>query len=161
MNITGLAELKKLADDLRQFTQKVNKEGLWAVDHLHKEITLSYEKNIFDLVYNQYDPVQYERTYHLLGGHGAKDEMIIRAGKNKKYEFSIDEDSRDPVDGTTWKDKADAIENGAKEMFFSPGITPFNRPFIDKTQKDLEFEVNRTADEFVRYVDDLLKKMEG
>lgn len=161
MNVTGLDELKKLASELKQFKQKVNEEGKWAVNNLHKEITLKYERNIFDLVYDRYDPVKYERTYHLLGGHGAKDEAIIRAGKIKKYEFSIDENSRDPVDGTTWGEKADAIEHGSTQMFFAPGQTPFNRPFIKETQKDLEFELKKTADEFVRYVDALLKKMEG
>jgi len=156
MKIEGLDELKKLSKQLKDLKKEINKESTWAVKSLYKSMTVIYEGKIYELVYNQYDPEKYKRTYHLLGGHGAKDELLMASGVHKTYDFSIDEDSRDPVDGTTWREKADAIEHGATEMHFGNGQVPFNRPFIDETQRALEFEAKRTADEFERYVNKLL-----
>jgi hypothetical protein len=159
MKITGLDELKKLSKDIKNFRQEVNQEGQWVINTLYKNITVIFERSIDDLVYEQYDPEGYQRTYHLMGGHGAIDEEFERAGQHKRYKFSIDEDSRDPVDGTTWGEKAYAIEHGATEMGFKKGTMPFNRPFIKETQETLEWENKRTADQYERSVYKLLNKI--
>ncbi|ARC72577.1 hypothetical protein CHCC14600_0205 [Bacillus licheniformis] len=159
MNITGLNELKKLSEDLKKLKQHVNRQSQWAVESLYKSTTTIYERHIYDLVYEEYDPVVYERTYHLLGGHGAKDEKINLAGPVKSYDFSIDENSRDPVDGTTWGQKANAIEHGSTEMYFKHDQTPFNRPFVQKTQEALEWENKRTADAFERSVNAIINRI--
>ena len=153
MKITGVDELTKLANDLKTIKKEFHTEGKWAIESLHKNITIAYERHIYDLVYDQYTPKVYERTYHLLGGHGAKDEQLQMGGFKKSYHFSIDEDSRDPVDGTTWREKADNIEHGAERMMIG-----FNRPFINETQQSLEWENKRIADEFEKHMRQVIDK---
>lgn len=155
LNISGLNKLKKLANDLSALKANLENESAKAVESLYKNSRIIYERNIYDLVYDKYSPEWYERTYHLLGGHGALDETVVLNGANKKYEFSIDENSRDPVDGMTWKDKAEKVEKGSK-MMFAPG---FDRPFIDETQKELEKENAKTADEFEKKALTLIDKV--
>ena len=154
MKITGIDKLSKLANDLKTIKKEFHTEGRWAIETLHKNITIAYERNIYDLVYDQYDPKVYERTFHLLGGHGAKDEQLQMTGFKKAYTFSIDEDSRDPVDGATWREKADNIENGAEKM-----TVGFNRPFIKETQQSLMWENKRTADEFEKHMRQVIDKV--
>lgn len=157
MKVTGLENLRKLSQELKNLKRKVDQESKWAVEALYKNATTIYERKINDLVYEEYDPLIYKRTQHLLGAHGAKDEEIKMSGSSKKYKFSIDENSRDPVDGTTWKQKADAIEQG--DMAFKRGTTPFKRPFINETQNELEWENKRTADELERSVNRMIDKI--
>lgn len=159
MNIKGTDVLSQLSSDLKKLRQQINREGEYATENLYKNASVIFERQVNDLVYEQYDPKNYERTYHLAGGHGAKDEKVKTSGLRKSYDFSIDEDSKDPVDGTTWKEKADAVEHGATEMAFRDGIEPFNRPFIDEAQKALEWENKRTADAYERSVNKLIDKI--
>lgn len=159
MNIKGMDSLAKLSSELKKAKQQINREGEYATESLYKNISVIFERQINDLVYEQYDPESYKRTFHLAGGHGAKDESVKATGLNKSYEFSIDEDSNDPVDGTTWREKADAVERGATEMRFRDGVESFNRPFINETQKAIEWENKRTADAYERSVNNLIDKI--
>lgn len=156
--VTGQDELKKLSNDIRNMIKQIKDKAEDSVIVLHKNVTFTYEKHIYDLVYDLYEPHDYSRTYHLLGGHGATDEDIIVKGHSIGYEFSIDENSRDPEDGTTWGDKADNIEQGSSKMKFYKTV-PFDRPFIAKTQEAIENENIKVADTYEKYVLDLIEKV--
>lgn len=159
MNITGLDSLKKLSNDLRRLKRKSEDSARWGVEHLSKETKVIYEDTVDSYVYNAYDPVEYDRTGHIRGDHGAVKEEVKIGGANPSYKFYIDEESRDPVDGKTWREKADNLEKGVSKMYFKRGQTPFNRPFVNKAQNKVGFELKRTADAVEKDIKDELKRI--
>lgn len=148
--------LEKLVRDLKKLRFELLRETSETMISLSKTLNESYTHSIDDLVYDQYEPVSYERTRHLQGAHGARVEEMELAGERKKYSFYINEDSTDPVDGTSWKEKADNIEQGSSKM--SVG---FNRPFISETQERLEWETTRLSDALIRKYDQIISRVGG
>ena len=140
-------DLKKMQRDLMQKTNK-------SIIELDKSLNEEYTRSIDELVYEKYDPIEYERTFHLRGGHGALVQDVNLHGTKQWLTFYIDEESRDPVDGTTWSEKAEKIEQGSTKM--SVG---FDRPFVEKTQERLERETGRTTDELIRKYEDIIRKL--
>lgn len=147
--IKGLGDLKNLSKNLNTFQNSVNQKANRSSLELQKNANSIYTANTTDLVYERYTPINYQRTYHLLGLNGAIDEVL----KSKEYTFSIDEESRDPVDGETWKKKANNVESG--NMY---GVS-FPRPFINEIQHKLELENNKIANEYEDYVNNLIKRL--
>ncbi|QJT70407.1 hypothetical protein [Microcystis phage MaeS] len=149
-------DLEKLVRDLKRMRFDLLRETSEMIIDLSKSLNESYTKSIDELVYSQYEPEIYQRTGHLQGGHGARVEVSNVAGDNKSYSFYINEESRDPVDGTTWGEKADKIEKGATEM--SVG---FNRPFIDDTQNALVWETDRLTNALIRKYEQVIRNVGG
>ena len=147
---------KKLANDLKKFREAVKIETYVTLDEFIKNTQITYENCITDKVYKEYTPEKYDRTLHLAGQHGAVYEKYNHSRNKAYYKFSIDEDSKDPVDGTTWRVKANNVEEGKMRM--KGGA--FKRPFIDETQEELYDEMNDRADEFIKRIERLLDRIE-
>lgn len=147
--------LEKLVRDLKRLRFDLLRDTSEFIVDLSKSLNESYTRSIDELVYDQYEPIAYKRTLHLRGAHGALIQSATLTGDKKKFEFYIDENSVDPVDGQTWKEKADAVEAGYEKMY---GVD-FNRPFISETQHRLEWETNRLADALIRRYEDIISRV--
>lgn len=148
--------LNKLINDLKRLRSDLLRQSSEIIIDLSKSLNESYTHSIDELVYDEYSPMSYERTMHLRGAHGAKVEVMKLVGEEKSYSFYIDENSVDPIDGSTWKEKADKIEHGATEM-----TVGFNRPFIQETQHSLEWETNRLVHALIKGYERTIKKVGG
>lgn len=148
--------LEKLVRDLKRFRFDILRETSEYMIELSKALNESYTHSIDELVYDEYKPISYERTHHLRGAHGARVEIMEPSGDKKRYRFYIDEDSTDPVDGTTWREKANSIEKGSTEM-----TVGFDRPFISETQRRLEWETNRMVKALIRKYEVIIKRVGG
>lgn len=146
--------LEKLIRDLKRMRFDILRQSSEYIMDLSKSLNESYTTSIDELVYDQYNPVHYERTGHLRGAHGALIEINSSKGDLKSYSFYVDEDSRDPVDGETWGEKADNIESGSSKMSIG-----FDRPFVNQTQDKLEWETKRLADALIRKYEMIIKKV--
>lgn len=147
---------KKLANNLKKFREAVKVETYATLDDFIKNIQTTFEDCISKKVYEQYDPQNYDRTLHLAGRHGAVYEKYNHSRNKAYYKFSIDEDSKDPVDGTTWRVKANNVEQGKMRM--KGGAFP--RPFIEETQEELYDEMERLADKYVKNIERLLDRID-
>lgn len=148
--------LEKLIRDLKRLRYDILKESNDFMVELSKALNESYTHSIDELVYEEYKPISYERTLHLRGAHGARVEVMEPSGDMKRYKFYINEDSTDPVDGTTWREKADNIEKGSSKM-----TVGFDRPFISETQRRLEWETNRMTKALIRKYEVVIRRMGG
>lgn len=144
---------EKLVNKLKQLQQDILNEGNYTVRDLDNILQETYESSVDELVYDQYSPQVYQRTLHLRGAHGAIVKDVELKGYNKTYTFRINENSRDPIDGETWKEKAFNVENGASQM--SVG---FNRPFIAPTQRKLEYESEKIKKHYIDRVRSFIRK---
>jgi hypothetical protein len=139
-------KLDRLVRQLKDANQDIMVSANDAIVDLDKIIHEEYERSIDEFVYSEYKPMKYERTYHLRGKHGAAVREINMQGAEKHFRFYIDEDSKDPVDGETWREKANKIESG--QMRMNP--ESFARPFVEQTQERLEWQLKRTGNETIR-----------
>lgn len=147
--------LEKLVRDLKRLRFDLLRDTSEFIIDLSKSLNESYTRSIDELVYDEYEPVAYKRTLHLRGAHGALIQNAKLNGNTKSFQFYIDENSTDPVDGETWKEKADAVEAGSEKMFGAD----FNRPFVEETQNRLEWETNRLADALIRRYEDIIRRV--
>lgn len=148
--------LEKLVRDLKRLRFDLLRESSEMIVDLSKTLNERYTHSINELVYDEYTPEKYQRTMHLRGAHGALVERSQLAGDMKSYSFYIDEDSRDPVDGETWREKADKVEKGSTRM-----TVGFDRPFIQSTQESLEWETDRLVNALIRKYEQVIKKVGG
>ena len=146
--------LEKLIRNLKKMQRELTQETSKEIIELNKSLNTEYTRSVDELVYDKYKPIQYERTFHLRGAHGALVQDIRLSGTKQSLTFYIDEDSRDPVDGETWGEKADKVEQGSTRMTI--GI---DRPFVEKTQERLKQETNRTTDELIREYENIIGKL--
>ena len=136
--------LERLVRDLKKLRFNLLRETSETMVDLNNTLNETYTRSIDELVYDQYEPIAYERTGHLRGAHGALVQTLDLVGDNKKLKFYIEGSSRDPVDSETWDQKADAIEKGSVKM-----TVGFDRPFVDETQLKLEWETKRMKDALI------------
>lgn len=129
MNI-DTSDLKKLAAQLREFTNAAEHEALGVMIDLSDKTNRTFDNKMLSLVYDKYSPYKYKRTDHLRGKDGSKVEEMKIDGSVSVYEFKIDENSRDRS-GETWYNKAERVESGDLR-----GSAP-ERPFIEETQSEL------------------------
>jgi len=148
--------LEKLVRDLKRLRFDLLRESSETIVDLSKALNESYTHSIDELVYDEYQPINYERTRHLQGEHGARVETMSLSGEMKSYKFYINEDSVDPVDGTTWREKADNVEKGSSRM-----TVGFDRPFIAQTQDKLEWETQRLSNALIRKYEMIIKRVGG
>jgi hypothetical protein len=141
------AQLKRMRFDLLRSTSEM-------IVDLSKIVNETLINKIDELVYDQYEPEKYERTMHLRGAHGAKVEDSIINGDIKMFLLYIDENSRDPVDGETWKEKAEKVEKGSSKM-----TVGFDRPFISETQDALEWEAERLTKALIKKYETIIKRV--
>lgn len=131
-NVELSKDMKNLVKELEKFQDFVEEKREDTILELYKTTNALYVQAIEQYVYALYIPMDYDRTGHIMGEHGARDEIA----DPKRYIFTIDENSTDPVDGMTWRDKADNLEKGSTRMFGNQNPMP-DRPFIDETQNIL------------------------
>lgn len=148
--------LRKLIRDLKRMRFDILRQTSEYIIDLSDSLNQSYTHSIDELVYEEYTPEKYERTMHLRGAHGALIQETKLAGDQKSLKFYINEDSVDPVDGETWRTKADNVEHGSTKM-----TVGFDRPFIDATQEKLEWETGRMADALIRKFEQIIKRVGG
>jgi hypothetical protein len=148
--------LKKLIKDLKRLRFDLLRESGEYIIDLSRALNESYTHSIDELVYEEYTPEKYERTLHLRGAHGALVQTTNLSGDSKSLSFYIDEQSVDPVDDATWKEKADNVEKGSTKM-----TVGFDRPFISETQDRLEWETKRMADALIRKYEQIIKRVGG
>lgn len=146
--------LEKLIRDLKKMQRDLMQETNESIIELNKTLNEEYTRSIDELVYKKYQPIKYERTFHLRGGHGALVQDVNLHGTKQGLTFYIDEDSRDPVDGTTWSEKAEKIEQGSTKM--SVG---FDRPFVTVTQEKLKQEADKTTQELIKKYEEIVGKL--
>lgn len=146
--------LNKLIRDLKKLRFDLLRETTDYMIDLNKVLNESYTRSIDELVYDQYEPITYERTLHLRGAHGALIQNASLVGDKKSLKFYINEQSRDPVDGATWEEKADNIEKGSTKM--SVG---FDRPFVEETQNKLVWETKRITDALTNRYEQIIKRV--
>lgn len=149
-------DLKKLVRDLKRMRFDLLRETSEYMVDLNKTLNESYTRSIDELVYEEYSPEKYRRTLHLRGAHGALIQTTQLAGEVKSLKFYINEDSTDPVDGETWRVKADKVEKGSEKMSIG-----FDRPFISETQERLEWETNRIVVALIRTYEKVIGRMGG
>ena len=150
--------MKQLAAKLSKFKDEVDHLSENTTIQLQKDIVLNFEKMIDQLVYSVYTIGDYERTFHIRGEHGALKKWLIRSPRKNNFEFFIDEDSRDPVDGQTWGEKADNLEHGSTNMYGKLQPMP-DRPFINQIQNTLIDIQNKAADELIKDIRKSLQKL--
>ena len=150
--------MKQLAARLSKFKSEVDDLSENATIQLQKDIIRNFEQMIDQLVYSVYTIGDYERTFHIRGEHGALKKWLTHSSRKNKFEFYIDEESRDPVDGETWGTKADNLEHGSTNMYGKLNPMP-DRPFIDQIQNTLVDIQQRTADELIKNIEKSLKKL--
>lgn len=148
--------LEKLVRDLKRLRFDIMRETATRIVDLNKALNESYTHSIDELVYDEYDPIAYERTLHLRGAHGALVQSVSLSGERKSLKFQINEDSVDPVDGESWRVKANNIEKGSTKM-----TVGFDRPFVAETQRRLEWETKRMADALINRYEQIIKRMGG
>lgn len=146
--------LEKLIRDLKRLRFDLLRETSEYIVDLSKALNESYTHSIDELVYDQYEPIRYERTGHIRGAHGALVQTTSLVGERKGLSFYVNEDSVDPVDGETWREKANKLEDGSAKM-----TVGFDRPFIDETQYRLEWETKRMADALIRKYEMIIKNV--
>lgn len=149
-------DLKKLVRNLKRMRFELLRETSEYMIDLSKALNESYTRSIDELVYDEYSPENYNRTLHLRGAHGALVQKTQLAGEKKSLSFYIDENSTDPVDGETWRDKANNVEKGSTKM-----TVGFDRPFVSETQEKLEWETNRIVVALIRRYETVINRMGG
>lgn len=147
-------DIVRLTQQLKRMRFDLLRETSEMIVDLSKIVNATLINKIDELVYDQYEPESYERTMHLRGAHGAKVEDSTLNGDIKMFMFYIDENSRDPVDGETWKEKAEKVEKGSTKM-----TVGFDRPFIQETQEALEWETERLTKALVRKYETIIKRV--
>lgn len=145
-------EMKELAANLRGIHSEVEFMKMESNKELFKQVPEMFKQVVELQVYKQYTPAVYKRTRHL-GGQGSQIQNILNRGSVSSYEFYIDEDSRDPVDGSTWRDKANKVESGNMEG------ANFPRPFIDEAQQNIELIANVISERFINDVKSMIDKL--
>lgn len=148
--------LEKLVRDLKKMRFDLLRQTSEYILDLNRALNESYTHSIDELVYEEYSPEKYQRTLHLRGSHGALVQTTKLSGDNKSLSFYINESSVDPVDGETWKVKADNIEKGSTKM-----TVGFDRPFINETQNRLVWETKRMADALIRRYEQIITRVGG
>lgn len=149
--------LEKLASDLKKLENTLRELSYDAINQFEREIRTEFERSIESLVYDKYEPIHYDRTGHLQGEHGGTVEEIQAFSDNLEYSFEVDGSSRDPVDGTTWDEKAYKIEHGSSMMSY-PNHS--DRPFVDITAQRIETKGESISNKFIRDVEREIRKLE-
>lgn len=152
-DIDVLKKLDKKLKDLERDLKELSKETIFDME---REIRTAFETSIENHVYNLYQPIHYERTEHLKGAHGGTVEEITAFGEDLEYSFEVDGSSRDPVDGTTWDEKAYKLEHGGSLMSYP---NHKDRPFVDITAEAVESRGERIANRFIREANKLIKQV--
>lgn len=149
------ASYKKLMSSLENFPKFVDLSAQRAINSLNMETSDVYEECIDSLVYDKYEPIEYQRTKHLRGEYGAAVSENKSNGSIYSFEFYIDGNSKDPVDGATWTEKAQNIESGNMDMYGGS----FARPFINQTEDALADYMDGVSNAFELDIDSYFMKL--
>ena len=155
--ISNLDNLEKLANDLKKLETKLLNLSKDTIFDFEREIRSAFENSIESYVYNLYNPIKYERTGHLKGEHGGVIEEVMTGGRDLEYSFEVDGGSRDPVDGTTWDEKAYKLEHGGTLMSYPKHK---DRPFVDITANAVESRGEKLSNRFIREAKKLIEELE-
>lgn len=147
-------DLNHLNRNLKKYEREERTAVMKMDNYVTENLSQTFYNSIAENVYNKYDPSQYDRTGHLGGRHESFQESTKKIGLTTEFEAFVDGNSRDPVDGTTWDEKANKVESGNMTM-----REPMKRPFIDETQERMNEELEKLSDVYEKsimsYIDSL------